>query len=326
MNRINIYFCPPPLGYKWIPGDRYIFSLLKKLFNKKKVSGLEKVCINLCKGLDILKIDYTVNRPFKRIKPTEPVVVLGVGKYALQGYAQPNPVIAGIGLMTHPSEWPNLFEQYPVAKYLQHSAWTNNIYARYFGPEKCDQWPSGIDTDHWVADDKKSKTTDFLIYNKIMWDKPDTDINLRLPILQKLEQLGLSYKEITYGQYKEPEYIELLNQCKAMIFLCEHESQGFACCEAMSMNVPVLAWDQGFWLDPNRFKWNDPVVPATSIPFFDARCGMSFKNISVYNDTLPAFWDKVKAGSFNPREYILENLTLKKSAERMLTIINNVYQ
>jgi hypothetical protein len=326
MNRINIYFRNPPLGYKWLPGDRRIVLFLKKLLNKKKVSGIEKVFINLCKGFDALKIDYTINTPFNKVKADEPVVVLGLGEYALQGYTQPNPIIAGIGLMTHPSEWPDLFEKYPVAKYLQHSEWTNNIYARYFGEGKCDQWPAGIDTDYWLADDKTPKTTDFLIYNKIMWDKPETDINLRRPILQQLDQLRLSYKEITYGQYKETEYVELLNQCKAMIFLCEHESQGFACCEALSMNVPVLAWDQAFWLDTNRFKWNDPVVPATSVPFFDVRCGMSFKDITTFNTTLPSFCDKLSTGSFSPREYILENLTLKKSAERMLEIINSVYK
>jgi hypothetical protein len=326
LNKINLYFRTPPLGYKWIPGDRYIISFLKSLFKRKKVGGIEKVFINLCKGFDTLKIDYTINLPFKKIHPAEPVVVLGAGKYALQGYTQPNPIIAGIGLMTHPNEWPNLFEEYPVAKYLQHSEWTNNIYARYFGQNKCYLWPAGIDTDYWLAGVKIFKKTDVLIYNKIMWDKPETDISLRSPILQELDRLGLSYKEIVYGKYIEAEYIDLLNQCKAMIFLCEHESQGFACCEALAMNVPVLAWDQGFWLDANRFKWNDPVVPATSIPFFDDRCGMAFKNLTEFNDILPIFWNKVKGGSFKPREYILENLTLKKSAERMLAIINSVYK
>lgn len=278
MPAIHLYFRKQPIGYKWIPGDKYLINLFRNLFQKKRISGIEKVFINLCKGFDRLNVDYKVNQPFKKIKPDEAVVILGNGTYALSGYTQPNKIIAGIGLMTHPYEWPNLFQEYPIARYLQHAAWTNNIYIAYYGKANCTQWPAGIDTEHWQPGHEALKQTDFLIYNKIMWNKPDINIQLRHPILNQLHQLGLTYKEITYGHYNEAEYYEALKSSRAMIFLCEHESQGFACCEAMSMNVPVFAWDQGFWLDPNRFKWNDPVVPATSVPFFDHRCGMTFTN------------------------------------------------
>ena len=120
--------------------------------------------------------------------------------------------------------------------------------------------------------------------------------------------------------------MDMLQQCRAMIFLCEHESQGFACCEALSMNVPVFAWDQGQWLDPNRFMWNDPVVEATSVPYFDTRCGMTFKDFEDFKNGINQFWKRVGDADFNPREYILENLTLKKSAQRMLDIISGVYK
>jgi hypothetical protein len=323
---INLYFRSQPQKFKWIPGDRYIISIFRNLFRDKRTSGIEKVFVNLCKGFDVLNIAHSINRPFKKIGPNEPVVILGSGRYALEGYKQPNPVIAGIGLMTHPSEWPALFKEYPVAKYLQHSEWTNNIYADYYGKDNCDLWHAGIDTDHWQPNENIPKTIDILIYNKIMWDKKNTDMNLRQPILNKLDWLGLTCKEIIYGQYTEPQYFDLLQQSRAMIFLCEHESQGFACCEALSVNVPVFAWDQGFWLDPNRLKWNDPVIKATSIPFFDEHCGMSFKDIMGFENGINSFWNKVRAGNFSPRTYILENLTLKKSAERMMEIIGSVYK
>jgi hypothetical protein len=251
--------------------------------------------------------------------------VLGDGEYALKGYNISNPVIAGIGLMTHPASWPNLCIEYPVVKYLQHSVWTKNIYIPYYGADKCDTWPAGIETDKWSPVEEVEKKYDLLIYNKIMWDKEKTDTGLKLPVLKRLDDLGLSYREIIYGQYVESDYMNLLQQSRAMIFLCEHESQGFACCEALSMNVPVFAWDQRFWLDPDRFIWNNPVVPATSIPFFDETCGMSFTDLDGFENNFDLFWKKVSSGEFNPRTYILENLTLKKSAERMLAIIDEVY-
>jgi len=324
LNRIHLYFKVPPRTNRFVWGDRYVFTQAKKLFKKNKISGIEKVLHNLRKGFDELNISYDINLPFERIKPAEPVVVLGLGRYALQGYAQPNPIIAGIGLMTHPSEWPDLCLEFPVVKYLQHSTWTKNIYMPYFG-DKCDLWPSGIDTEKWAPVVGASKTFDVLVYNKIMWDKQTGDQQLRLPILKKLQELGLSYHEITYGEYTEAEYLSLLNQSGAMIFLCEHESQGFACCEALSMDVPVFAWNPGFWLDPLRFEGNDPLIPATSIPFFDERCGNSFKNFEDFDNKIDKFLQKVNELRYSPREYVIENLTLKKSARRMLEIIKEVY-
>lgn len=326
MASINLYFRIPFQNDRFVKGDRYLLWLLKKLFRKKRTSGIEKVFVNLCKGLDELNIDYTINKPFQKINTGEPVVVLGSGKYALNGYQQSNPIIAGIGLMTHPNEWPTLFEEYPVAKYLQHSAWTDHIYAARFGPEKCAVWPAGIETGRWAPNAGIAKQTDFLIYNKMMWNKADTDINLRIPLLQKLDEAGFTYREIVYGNYTEAEYVNLLQTCRAMIFLCEHESQGFACCEAMAMNVPVLAWDQGYWLDPNRFMWDDPEVKATSVPFFDERCGLRFKDFDEFKARLEPFWKGVAENTFAPRAYILQTLTLKKSAEMMLGIIDEVYK
>ncbi len=280
--------------------------------------------VNLCLSFDELNIKYTVNKPFKSIKPDEPVVVLGLGRYSLEGYTQPNPIIAGIGLMTHPNEWPQLFKEYPVVKYLQHSKWTNDMYVRHFGARNCAIWPAAIDTAKWQPDNTL-KQIDFLVYKKIMWGKQTTETTLYQPILNKLTEAGFTYREITYGHYTEQNYLQLLRKSRAMIFLCEHESQGFACCEAMAMNVPVLAWDQGFWLDPNRFNWGERDVPASSVPFFDDTCGAKFKDWPEFEIQLPLFWQKVKANAFAPRTFVEQNLSFRKSAERMLEIINSVY-
>ena len=287
------------------------------------MGGIKKVFINLCKGFDELGIKYSANTPFNKIKPDEPVVVLGNGKHTLAGYNMPNPIIAGIGLMTHPAEWPDLFKVYLVAKYLQHSAWTRDIYTPYYGVDNCLIWPSGIDTKRWAPNGIK-KVYDFLIYDKVMW--PGLADNILRKVIDKLTKAGYSYQIIKYGSYREEEYYNLLQQSRAMIFLCEHESQGFACCEAMAVNVPVYAWDQGFWLDPNYVTNGKPVIKATSVPFFDERCGLTFVNYNGFEKTLNTFWSSVTDNKYNPRAYILENLTLEKSAQDMLKIIEGVYK
>ncbi|WP_316833121.1 glycosyltransferase family 1 protein [Pedobacter aquatilis] len=299
------------------------------MFNIKTVTGIEKVYLNLCKGFDALGIKYTKNLSFNKIKPEDAVIVLGdelyQGKDLLKSYNKPNKIIAGIGLITHPSEWPELFNDYPVAVYLQHCMWANNLYIKYYGHDKCAEWPAGVDTEKWIPANNIEKKYDFLVYNKIRWDNENQEITLKKPIIAKLDQANLSYCEIKYGAYLETDYIRLLKQSKAVIFICEHETQGFACCEAMSMDIPILAWNPGFCRDPNRFIWNDAVIETSTVPFFDHRCGLTFLDFDDFNIKIEYFLQSLNNGEYNPRAYIMENLTLKKSAERMLEIINDVY-
>ncbi len=328
-NNINVFFFKHPIGFRRVPGDRHVALFIKRKLNIENITGAEKVFLNLCKGLDLLNIKYTKNPAFKSIKPNEPVIILGDDFYNsksfLKGYNKSNPIIAGIGLMTHPSEWPNLLEQYPVVKYLQHCAWANELFKPYYGNDVCEEWPAGVETEKWKYNPKVKKKYDILLYNKIRWDKAERTNSLRNPIINKLNELGLSYKEVMYGEYREKNYFKLVQQSRAMIFICEHETQGFALCEALSANVPVFAWDPGYCLDPARFKWNAPVIKTTSIPFFDSSCGMSFNNTGEFLDKMGVFWEHVKEGSFNPREYIVKNLSLTVSAQKMLTIIDKVY-
>lgn len=323
--RIIVYFIKPKQKDRFIYGDRFIIPFIKRLIKGKKTSGVEKVFHNLCRSFDIMGLNYIINLPFDKIEPNDRLIVLGLGKLSLANYAQKNKIVAGIALMTHPSEWPQLCTEYPVAKYLQHSDWAKNVYVPYYGDDICDTWFAGIDTDEWKPK-QVDKQIDVLIYNKIRWDYNETNEELLNPIVKFLTSHNLSYKEIIYGQYNEKEYKDLLNNCKSMIFLCTHESQGFACCEALSMNVPVFAWDQGFCLDPNRFNWNDPIMPATSVPFFDEKCGDKFKNYTDFENKFNEFYANVLNRGYAPREYILNNLTLRKSGERMIQILDSVYK
>jgi hypothetical protein len=106
-----------------------------------------------------------------------------------------------------------------------------------------------------------------------------------------------------------------------MVYFCEHESQGIALQEAMSMNIPVFAWDQGKWLDPNRFGWGEMDTPASTVPYFDERCGSKFQDLGAFYEGFEGFWKNVTGDKYAPREYVLENLTLEKSAQRMLDIV-----
>ena len=65
-----------------------------------------------------------------------------------------------------------------------------------------------------------------------------------------------------------------------MVFLCERETQGMAYQEALASNVPVLAWDNGYWLDPrDGSSWDKPWCRRPPVPQFSDECGLRFTKI-----------------------------------------------
>ncbi len=322
MGRLCLYYIREPETDRWLPGDRFVRPLIRRIVRgKPRPGGLDKVFINLCLGLDRLGVPYEVNLPFRKLRPDDKVAILGRGRHCLDGYRQPNVIVAGIGLMTDPSEWPTLCTDFPVVRYLQHSQWCDDVYRPYFG-DRCAIWPVGIDTDTWRPDPGIAKDLDFLIYDKVRWDREKLVPGLIDPIKAALSARGLTSSEIRYGFYDPEDFRRTLLRSRAMIFLCEHESQGIAAQECLAAGVPLLAWDPGFVSDPERFKWGRPVIPTTSVPYFDDRCGRRFKDLAGFETQLPVFLDALQAGRLAPREYIFENLTLEKSARQFLDIVD----
>ncbi len=321
--RLCLTYIYPPETDRWMPGDRWWRPLVRRVVRgPKRPGGLDKVYINLRLGLDRLRLPYEVNVPFDRLRPDDLVGVLGRGRQSLNGYKRRERLVAGIGLMTHPSEWPTLFEEYPVACYLQHSTWAADVYRRQFGDEACAEWAVGIDTVAWAPKTRpQDKPIDFLIYDKLRWNRPSGTTQLLDPIRAALESSGKSSMTLRYGEYTPAEYETALQRCRAAIFVSSHESQGIACQEAMAAGVPVFAWDPGRCLDPARFAWGEPNLPATSVPFFDSRCGDRFKDAGDFRRKLPAFLDALAAGRYAPRDYILENLTVEKCAQRFVDLL-----
>jgi len=326
VGRICLYDRVAPETDRWAPGDRFVRPLVRRLVRgRPRVGGIGKVFSNLCRGLDRLGVPHFLNLPFNELKPEDHVGVLGRGRYALRGYDRPNPVLAGIGLMTHPSEWPTLLDDYPVALYLQHSKWANRVYVPFFG-EKCRIWPAGIDTRRWRPAAARRKPFDFVIYDKILWNRDRMIPVLLDPIRNELTRRRLSFLEMRYGSYDEEQYEEVLRQCRFMVFLCEHESQGIAYQECLSSGIPVLAWDQGWCLDPNRSTWHQSDIPATSVPYFDARCGMTFGDVDEFPEKLTMFLDLDGSGAFAPRDYVVAHLSLEKSAAAFLGLLEEAHR
>jgi glycosyltransferase involved in cell wall biosynthesis len=103
-----------------------------------------------------------------------------------------------------------------------------------------------------------------------------------------------------------------------MVFLCEHETQGLAYQEALACNVPVLAWDQGYWLDPVRERYSREPVRASSVPYFSDACGERFVDADAFPEALDRFLSHLS--TYEPRRYVREHLSLAESARRYLEV------
>ena len=321
MKRICLYFQHKPEEDRWLPGDRFVRPLVRRVVRGKPkfVSGVDRIFVNLCEGLDRLGIAYELNLPFHKLTAGDRVGVVGRGRHVLNGYRVSNPIVAGPWLMTHPGEWPDLFEQYPVVSYLHHCEWCVDIFKPYFG-DRCAVWPHGVDTQKWCPS-SVVKDYDILLYDKVRWDRDQLVPGFLQPIRNALQHKGLKVAEIRYGHYDEATYRNLLDRSRAMLFLVEHEAQGHACQECLACDVPILAWDPGWWRDPDRFKYGTVNIPASSVPFFDGRCGETFKDIGDFEAKLNRFWERLQQGELCPREFVLENLTLEKCAQHYVDIL-----
>ena len=272
-----------------------------------------RVFLNLCAGLDEISHPYRVNdyRHAKR-NPGELCCILGK-RHVLDHYDWPNPLLVGPCIHDHPVSDPDLLQRRCVKRILVPGEWMrcmceNDWRDRVFA------WPVGIETRHWT-ESSEPKTLDFLLYNKIRWRHAEQESALLEPIRAELKRRNLSFTEIKYGSYAPENYRTLLHSSRAMIFICEHETQGIAYQEALASGVPILAWDhQGAWTDPEYFPHRVSYSPVSSVPYWDDRCGLRFRNATEFAETLAKFLPLVHNGRLAPRSYILDQLTLAKCA------------
>lgn len=206
-------------------------------------------------------------------------------------------IISGKNVMyTQPSEWASkIWRDDPLCKDI-----------------RIESLPFGVDTEKFKPTGEEKTDLVFLYFKS---RHPDT-----LTIMKSfLKAVNVNnYIIFNYTtKYKENEYIECLKRCKYGIWVGRHESQGFALEEALSMNVPLLVWNVKSINEEDGCRYPD--IPATTIPYWDNRCGESFTNIQELPNTFNVFISKLH--TYTPREYILENLTMEICEKRLIELI-----
>jgi glycosyltransferase involved in cell wall biosynthesis len=166
-----------------------------------------------------------------------------------------------------------------------------------------------------ILDEKNKKNKVFIYFKR----RNESELNI---LENYLRERKIQYEVFDYvKKYEENDYLKTLQEAKFGIVLGSHESQGFALQEAMACNVPLIVWNV---TNMNQeVGSNHPSLPATSIPYWDERCGEYFTKWEEWENCFNVFLKNIKTGEkYKPREFIMENLSTVPCAERFMKLLN----
>jgi glycosyltransferase involved in cell wall biosynthesis len=250
---------------------------------------------------------------------------IGIAGYPsiIEKITLPNPRIFGPGDFGTPPASVAVANDPRFKLLIQPSDWFSDMYRPFCG-DKMLTWFAGIDTGNWSDYSNENKELDYVVYDKIRWHRDERVPDILERITKHLDKNGRNYLTLRYGHHHHSEFRDTLKRARAMIFICEHETQGLAYQEALSSNVPVLAWDEGEMVDPILQHYMKDNINISSVPYFSEKCGMKFR-IADFEKTCDAFWQNLSG--FAPRDYVRNHLSLELSASKYLqayaSIISN---
>ena len=154
------------------------------------------------------------------------------------------------------------------------------------------------------------------------------ELTTLLNFLDNLKKVDarINYRIFNYVErYDEDDYLSYIQTCKYGIILDAHESQGFAIQEALACNIPLLVWS----VKTMSQEWNGYSYTYTglegqskmiSVPYWNAKCGEIFYYEHELENTYKKFINNLEKQTYNPREFILENLSVPICAMRFLAL------
>jgi len=286
----------------------------KTLLRQQVRTGYYTAFLSLVNGLKSIGCDVRVNDfAAAKKRPYYPIGIAGFPS-VLKKVTLSNPKIFGPGDFGLPDACAGIIANPEFHYFTMPSTWACNLFRPTCG-DKIWRWFAGIDTRTWQDISDHPKTYDFVIYDKISWHRDLEVPRVRDKIIVYLETKNLTYLVLRYGKHHHSEFLDALKKSRALLFLSAHETQGIAYQEALASNIPVLAWNEGKLVDPTLLAFVGPEFAASAVPYFDARCGKTF-TIDAFEQTCDAFLEKLS--TFQPRQFIQENLSLEIAGKRYL--------
>jgi arsenate reductase-like glutaredoxin family protein len=192
------------------------------------------------------------------------------------------------------------------------SIWSSN---KLCNDLKLIKLPFGVDTDKFNEINLPSDRIKVFVYFK---RRNPEELQL---ILDFFQNKNIEIKLFNYvSRYSEEEYLNYLQNSKYGVWLDAHESQGFALQEALSCNVPLLVWNASSMNQECGSSYTN--FPASTIPYWDERCGEFFYKKEEFEDKFNIFSSRLE--TYKPREYVLENLSIDVCENKLINFIQNM--
>jgi hypothetical protein len=203
----------------------------------------------------------------------------------------------------------------PNSIYIMPSQWPINFWIIHNVNNRMLSLPFGVDTNRFNQINSNEQRNKVFIYHKRR--KPE-ELNT---VISLLDKYNISYELFDYvRRYNENHYINYLQQSIYGIWVDAHESQGFALQEALACNVPLLVWNITTMSQEYGSSYKD--IPATTIPYWDDRCGEVFYNVNELETTFKLFLSRLD--HYKPRDFIVENLSFEKCEDNLIEIIHKI--
>jgi hypothetical protein len=266
--------------------------------NTSLVRGPQKVFVNLIKGLDLIKINYTINRA------SEFNGCLNNHRYFWPNL--PDNTLMGPNLVVNPPDDAELFSKFK--NILVPSNMVMDNYKKFDEAKSTNFFvhATGIDTDFW--DVNKNIDRDCLIYFKNRTEQELEDLK------RMLDEKNITYYILKYGSYYEEQLKEILTKVRFTILLTNTESQGIGYMEILSTNTPCFVFNK---------IYDDGVLRGESVQYFNNECGIIY-NGPVSSDMFVKFDEFLDSiDKFEPRNYIINDFTLIKSAKKYVNFLLN---
>lgn len=318
--------------YEWrdrfVNNDRYLFEPIKYLLRPQqgRRSGMQNVVHNTLQGMGKIGVACRFNHvPSLVTVSREPLVSFGLGLKGLSLVNKKRPVILAIGFGDF-AEYEYILDKYNVIGCIQHSNWVADLVAQ---ATSCPRdlirlWPAGISTDFWQSThDEKHQ---ILIYKKLHTLPLEKQRSVESAIGKLCNHLisrGIPYKVIVYGSYQPEYYRDELSKSVGLVFFSPSESLGFAILEALSCDVPVLAWSPGSWsCSMQHLSSKILSVSCSSAPCLDESSGQIFNFLDQCIPEFDRFYEKIVSSFFSPRRSVCGQYDLPSAAKRLLSIVS----
>ena len=280
------------------------------------LSGHIAVTKSLLAGLKETKADFIFN-PISEKDVSDTVVVLSDMSALAQAITWKKEgkikrLLAGPNLLDLPTERNKALTAPEIDLIIVPSDMVKQIYEK-LNPSlvgKIAIWYAGVDTNYWKPI-QKEKEKEILVY----W-KNTTPKAFCLEVEAIIKKNGYSVNRVRYGHYNKQYYKNMLNRSAYAVVLSVTETQSLALVEAWAMNVPTIVWYPE--IEHSFIRG----VITTAAPYLSEDTGVKWKELNDLDSLLAD--NTLSSKTFSPRDWVLNNMTDRISAELLIKICGSI--